>query len=133
MSQLELSEEQKLQNRMSLMQVIEEGNDCQRFQEEHPFSKILMRTLEAKRDAYKDECFDAAKDTSKNLSNFLGRMEGIEWVMEIIRRGFTDERDRALSQKALEEAQDREQKELDRDTHDNLDNPTYPGQKPGFV
>ena len=63
--------------------VISEGQACLAFQSS-AFYPIAKRVYDAEVHTYKEECFKAAKSRLSNISNFLGRMEGVEDFWDIL-------------------------------------------------
>lgn len=96
----------------ALIQIIEEGNAIETLNQS-PTGEIIRRTLQAQLLNYEGECFDAAKDTTKNVANFLGRMEAIKWVLQTLAETFTQAKNAAIVEKNTLEAEAKEQEELD--------------------
>ena len=114
----------------ALNQVIDEGNEIEQLVKSKAW-EILRRTVLAQITNYRADCYDAAKDSSKNLGNYLGRMEGLEWLLGLVERDFIEARDRALVERQTAETLRKETEELDRGVSESLGTPVF--QKPGMV
>ncbi len=114
----------------ALNQVIEEGNEIEQLTKSRAW-EILRRTILAQITNYRSDCYDAAKDATKNLGNYLGRMEGLEWLLSLVERDFAAARDGALAERQNAETLAKQQAELDRGVAENLGTPVF--QKPGMV
>lgn len=117
--------------RESLNQIIAEGDLIEEFMGTEAWS-IIKRTLIAQRDNYKADCFDAAKDSTKNLANFLGRMEAIEWIISTIENSFSESRTGALARRKDLEEELREQELITRGVNEQITQPTYHAN-PGMI
>lgn len=116
----------------SLHQVIREGDVIDGFLRTEAWT-IIQRTLEAQSKVYKDEAFEAARSDDKSIKNFLGRQEGIEWVINLLQSSFINTRNAAMQEKKDLQEQAREEQELDAGVHDHVTSQTYPGERPGFM
>ena len=59
------------------------------------FWGLLRRTLKQKSESYKQDCYAAAEDEHKSIRNFLGRMEAIDWIINLVDVDFLDQARRA--------------------------------------
>lgn len=128
----DMTERERLDRRKALEQVVLEGDMAVGFLGSE-FWGVLRRTLCAKRDALKDECYDAARNPDKNIHNYLGRMEAVEWVLGVIERDFVEQRNQAVRQRMEDDEFEKQEKELNAAVKDQLDNETFPGQSPGLT
>ena len=96
----------------ALEQVIEEGMQVEQLRRSQAW-QILRRTLEAQKAVWLSEAFDAAKETSKNLPAFLGRIEALDWLLRCVEEDFEIARQRASEERESIFRQEREQNELD--------------------
>ena len=81
---------------------IEEGNACEAFLSS-AFFPIIQRTFTAEIEFYKSEVYKGAKSRLSNISNFLGRMEGVEDFWDIITKRFVGTMESSIeTKKSLE-------------------------------
>ena len=81
---------------------IEDGHACEAFLSS-AFYPIAERTFIAEVDSYKAEIYKAAKSRLSNISNFLGRMEGVEDFWDIMTKRFVGTMNSSLeTKKSLE-------------------------------
>lgn len=83
-----------------LSEVIQQGSDAEDFKAKHPFWPTFLSTLTALRDSYHADTFKAARDNRAEISNFLGREEGIADVLRIIDE-FSQKAAQAQTEKSL--------------------------------
>lgn len=114
-----------------LHEIIEEGNAVATLVSS-PAWPIIKRTALAQIENYKQDCFDAAKDATKDIRAYLGRMEGIEWLIQTIESRFIEERNRALEELHRLEEEERAQNELDKNVRDGVSMPMFQ-PKPGMI
>lgn len=115
----------------ALDQIIEEGNAIEGLLGTDAW-RILRRTIEAQIAGYREDCYEAAKDLSKNIGNYLGRMEALEALLRTIEMDFMRARDRALAERDARRTADREQAELDQNVTDHFSVPSFQA-KPGTI
>lgn len=77
---------------------IQEGNAARSFIESEFFG-IFNREYHAEINFYKDECFKGAKSRLTNITNFLGRLEGVESFYDKVVHRLVSNMDRALENK----------------------------------
>lgn len=107
-----------------LNQIIEEGNCIEGFLSSEAW-RLLDRTLAARIDEYRQECYDAAKDSTKNLANFLGRMEALEEFRKDLQTRFIEARAQAFERKRTIELAVEEAKRLDADLSESMQTQMY--------
>lgn len=108
--------------RNAIDQIIEEGNIIEGFIGSDAW-RIVHRTARALVDNYRRDSYDAAKDETKSVRNFLGRMEGIEELLRIIETDFIEARTRALDEKRSRQQATDEARAIDAATADALGTP----------
>ena len=104
--------------------VIEEGNCIEGFLGSEAWV-LVNRTIQARIDEYRQECYDAAKDSSKNIANFLGRMEALEEFRKDLQTRFIEARAQAFERKRTIEIAIEEAKHLDAAVSDSMQQPMY--------
>jgi len=110
--------------------IMEEGRTIAEFLTSPAWS-IIERTLQAQISNYREDCYDAAKSTNKNISNYLGRMEALEWAINVIKTAFKDAAERASAQfESLTPARE-QQKLIDEKVAASVSEPM--NQAPGTV
>lgn len=96
-----------------------------------PFWDIVRRTLKSQVEIYKQDAYSAAETEDKSIRNFLGRMQGLEWTLNLVERDFADQYQRAREEKQTLEEQLVEVERLDRDVESIITDPML--QNPGLV
>lgn len=110
--------------------VIGEGNTIEGFLASDAWA-ILKKTINAQIANYKEDCYDAAKSTGKNIAAFLGRMEALEWIVNCVEHDFIDARNKALVEKQTAEELTREEEEINRGVSEGIGNQVF--HKPGTI
>ena len=88
-----------LENRLKEVdKVIQEGNAARSFIESEFFS-IFNKIYHADINFYKEECFKAAKSRLSNITNYLGRQEGVESFYDKVVHRLVANMDKALEHK----------------------------------
>lgn len=114
----------------TLTQIIEEGNEIEGFLASKAW-EIIRRTVRAQIESYRTDCYDAAKDMTKNLGNFLGRMEGLETLLRLIENDFSEAKRGALAERESMLELERESQDLDTAANQELSSPML--IKPGTI
>lgn len=107
-----------------LNKIIEEGNCIEGFLASDAWT-LVNRTLQARIDEYRQECYDAAKDSTKNIANFLGRMEALEEFRKDLQTRFKEALMQALDRKAALELDAEASKALDTAVSESMQQPMY--------
>lgn len=95
------------------------------------FWQMLERSLLVKRDQYKSDCYSAAERTDREIRNFLGRMEALDMVIDMVNRDSIETAQRAIEEKISLELQMKENDIIEREVRTDVETPMY--QAPGMI
>ena len=91
----------------------------------------LRRTIQAQAQKYLSDCYEAAERSDKEIRNFLGRMEALDWVVALVDKDFEDQARRLHEERRSLEALLEQEKALESAIENDLQGPMY--QNPGLI
>ena len=94
--------------------------------------EIVKRTIEAQLKSYKVDTQDAAKNRLKDIRAYIGRQEGLEWLIQCVEEDFIKMKNAAFQEMLQDEAFYKEGELQNGDIHREITGPTHPGN-PGTI
>jgi hypothetical protein len=86
----------ELRRKIQILNVVIEEGDVVNGGLQSEFWKVIKRTILSLQESYKVEVYDAVKLKSKNIGPFIGRMEMIDHLIQIMEGNFIQGSEKAL-------------------------------------